>query len=40
MEAVALVYGFPPSELDRLDLDELAMWAGWAEHRLTEHRKK
>lgn len=34
MELVAFVYGFPPSELDQLDLDDLQGWADNAAQRL------
>jgi hypothetical protein len=37
-EAIALVYGWPPSELDRLDIDELERWAGFAHQRLNPEK--
>jgi hypothetical protein len=39
MEKVAAVYGWPPSEIDGLRLDELAWWAEAAEARLEERAK-
>jgi hypothetical protein len=38
-ERVALIYHFPPSELDALDLDDLETWAELAEARLEQQEK-
>lgn len=39
MEAVALAYRFPPSELAELDLDQLETWAGFARQRLNPAKR-